>query len=258
MTVTGEGGASPHVAEAFAAHIAGPQESTALRLSHALHEIGETRRAELLRLFAERGQHTRPAPWWAADAVCHLSLDLPQAQGPGELWFDPLEVSIGLVEPWIRDPGTPPALYANIPLFHGWTTLDLVADWQLQGAHQIAHHIPAHLAHLTGEQADDYCKLFSKGITEWGSWSILLETYGRETCRRMWGSPIEQLGGFGPNEGEMEVLRLAEIHPGPPHENEALGEISDIIAMNLPFRTTASVQSGLWQGTGTLPRVWLG
>ncbi|MFV0459429.1 MAG: hypothetical protein ACK5MT_11750 [Actinomycetales bacterium] len=244
------------VAEAFAEHVSAPGEASANALATCLEGAGDSRRAGLLRAFARGGTATVAADWWLADSVCHLDLHLPEPGEQGEFWFDPLEVSVSLATPWVRERDQPEALDANVPAFYGWTSLETVTDWQLLGAHLVRPEIPGRLVDLSGEQADDYCRLFSKEITDWVSWSFLLSSYGRQACRRIWGVSGEQLGGFTAWEGEMEVLRLHEIHEGAPTDDEALGEVSDIVPLNLPFRTTASVQLGLWQGPGTLPRTW--
>ncbi|MFV0459428.1 MAG: hypothetical protein ACK5MT_11745 [Actinomycetales bacterium] len=243
-------------AAAFAEHIDGPGERSANALASALVALGDFRRADLLRAFAHGGVRTVPADWWWPGSVCHLDLDSPELSAAGELWFDPLEVSVSVATPWVREPNPAATESADTLAFYGWTSLEVVADWQLLGVHLVNRAIPGRLRELSGEQADDYCTMFSKEITRWGVWSFLLSTYGRQACRRIWGEPPEQLGGFTVWEGEMEVLRLHEIHEGPPTDDEALGEVSDIVPLNLPFRTTASVQLGLWQGPGTLLRTW--
>ena len=84
--------------DAFGRHLREPSSTTAVDVANALSEIGDDDRASLLTAFANRGPHTVPAPSWAGGGACHLSLDLPQNPAPGDLWFDPVDVSCSIAQ----------------------------------------------------------------------------------------------------------------------------------------------------------------
>ncbi len=243
------------LAEAFADHLRSRNSAAAERLAHRLAEAGEPRRAELLRDFARKGDHVVSADWWQPGARCHVSLGLPEAIG-SDLWFDPLEVSCTIVLPWLREPNTPRALYAHGLEFHSWISLEPVAPWQLRGAHDVVADVPPTGDEITGEQADSYCKLFSKGLVGPFEWLWLKEAYGMDVVNRMWGDADEQLGAYGSISGVVELVTYDEIVQWHAFDDYEPRETSELVVAGLPFRTTASVQLGLWSDARALPRTW--
>ena len=172
---------------AYAHHLRQRSSAGAEALADRLTDAGQTTRADLLRAFARQGDHMVSADWWEPGATCHVCLGLPEATSWGELWFDPLEVSCTIVLPWLRGPDSSPRLYANLPTFHSWISLEPVAPWQLRGAHDVVADVPPTGDEITGEQADSYCKLFSKGLVGPFEWLWLKEAYGMDVVDRMWG-----------------------------------------------------------------------
>ncbi len=243
------------LAHAFAEHLTARSSAAAMVLADHLAAAGEAARSELLRAFGQHGDRAVEAGWWAPGTRCHLSLGLPEDVRAGDLWFDPLEVSIALVEPWLRDPVYP--LAPDTPEFYGWVPIDAVTSWQLRGAHYVAEGIPQSGESITAEEADRYCNLFSKSLAGSRDWIFLREAYGMEVVTRMWGDPdADQFGSGGAVSGSIEWINLSELRQWPPHDDYEPREGSDLFEAGLAFRGSASYRIGLWAGHGALPRTW--
>lgn len=243
------------LAEAYADHLRERSSMTAEVLSDVLAGQGQTTRADLLRDYARHRDHVASAHWWEPGATCHVSLGLPLAAERGQLWFDPLEVSCTLVKPWLRNPAHPPEEYADTPLFSAWISLEPVASWQLHGAHVVLPAIPPPGEALFADQVDEFCALFSKGLVASNDWLDLKEAYGVDVVNRMWGEAKEQVGGYGATSSDVELLSYDEIMQWQAHGNHEPRETSTNLT-GLPFRTRASINSGLWTEAPALPRVW--
>lgn len=237
---------------AFADHLRNRNPAAAATLSTTLDVIGEGRRAELLTAFAAQGPHIAAADWWAPGTICHVSLDLPDGQGPDEVWFDPLEVSFAVARPW----KVIPERLVGSSTIHSWIALGVVAPWQLIGAHLLDPEVPGAVEGSTPNDASNYCGLFSKSLADSGDWQSIRSSYDLEVLRQLWGPDEEQLGGGGVESGSIEILSLAEIEEWQPDTRPYVRETKDFFDTSLPFRTHASVQQGLWVGEGALPRTW--
>ncbi len=243
-----------HVGSAFARHLREQTARACLDLAVRLVDLGDRQRAELLCAFVRDGDHVTDAAWWAPEARCFVSLDLPTEPRPGDLWFDPLELSYALIQPWLPSPEDVIGDAGDSPEFFAWTSLEPVASWQLLGAHEISSDIPQDPTGLTGEQATRYCTLFGKTLTGSSDWLYLKGTYGMAVVRRMWQNDSDQLGSYGAISGVVEIISLDEIAAAPVHGDWEARETSELIPVGLPFRTSATVDTGLWSGPRTIDR----
>lgn len=240
--------------EAFADHLREPSPEAAEVLAHRLTELGLSRRASLLQQFASSGSHVSDANWWAPGARCHVSLALPGAAVLGDLWFDPLEVSLALAVPWVRDADVSTNVYDNVPSLLGWASVSPVAAWQLRGARGVAPHVPDRLSVMTGEQACAYCALFSKVLLGSSTWMFLRESYGSDTVRRLWSDSELELGNYGRISGIVEYFSLPELLSWRSGSDFDVRGVSELEVVGLPFRSETVTQLGLWVGDDALPR----
>lgn len=244
------------IAESFAEHLQNPGESTALRLADELDRAGETERAQLLRSYAEAGEHEVSTGWWAPNSACQLSLDIPAPARQGQLWFDPFEVTVALLLPWPHRPDLP-ARFSERPPFFGWISLTTVQPWQILGAHLLVPELPARQADYTGEDAINCCVLFGKTTTGILDWLQLKKSFGEAILDRVWGdTEIEFAGGAGIS-GFVEIVTHDDLdrwgvdHPGAPPM------VDELDIHGYAFRSYASAQSAtLYRGAGSLARTW--
>jgi hypothetical protein len=165
------------------------------------------------------------AEWWQPGATCHLSLDLPESFSAGDLWFDPLEVSCGLIVPVAGQEATS----AHQPQrFDGWVSLEPVSPWQLYGAHLMDATLPSDLDIVTGEHAFRYCDLFSKLVADTFIWLPLRDTYGGDALARVWGEPHLEYGRGAATSGLVEVYSLDDLTRWRAGENFVPAETSEL------------------------------
>jgi hypothetical protein len=235
------------LAARYADHLVDPGTATAEHLVASLTEAQLTHAAELLAGFARNSDSPVSVPWWDRAARCHVCLTLPTDVRPGDLWFDPLEVTVSLAV-WdeVQGVGQP----------SGWMSLDPVTAWHVQGAHEVRPEIPVSDASITGGQAIAFCALFSKTPPGLMDWLQLKQTAGIATARRLWGEPAQQYGEGGSVSGTIEVLTPLDLDRWKLHGDWFPNTTSELTPLGIPFRTMASTDLGLWQGHGALSRTW--
>lgn len=246
--------------DAFADHLRHRCTDAALTLSHTLTEAGDDRRAGLLRAFAEHGPHTVAAPWWSATATCHLTLDLPAHPTPGDLWFDPLEVTCHLAQTYPDDlepSATTPPRQKKI---RSWFAVEAVTDWQARGAHAITLDTAPRIADFTANMAIRYSRLFNKALAGRTSWSLLVEEHGMTVALKVWGTARRQLGTFTSESSLCDVLTVANIENYAADPYAADNDVDEVVTSEhvagIPFRTLALVPYGVGHGPGELERTW--
>lgn len=243
------------VAACFADHLRRPSRTSALPLADELDRIGEFQRARSLREFAAQGDTYDLATWWETDASCHASMDLPAPQRLGQLWFDPLEVTFGLLTPWSGKSEEP--VHFPVPGdFLDWVSLTPVTEWQLLGAHLVDTRIPAHSSQVAAEDTVAYCALFGKTTLDIGGWLQLRDGYGQEVFSRVWGDEEIEYGGGAATSGFFELNCFTDILRGTREELLRPDMVDEMEPFGYPFRTAASIQLGLYTDQGTIPRVW--
>ncbi|MFV0457596.1 MAG: hypothetical protein ACK5MT_02310 [Actinomycetales bacterium] len=248
------------LADAFAHHLRDRSSTAAVRLAQNLAETGNDLRAGLLRSFAERGPHTVPATWWSETATCHLGLDLPVDPSPGDLWFDPLEVTCHLAQTYPHDRDRPDTGPRRETEFRTWFAVEPVADWQAWGAQVITRETAGRIADFTANMASHYSRLFNKALAGRVDWSLLVEEHGMAVALRVWGTAPRQLGTFTSESSVCDVLTVADLerYAADPYaaENSVDEEVTGDYVAGLPFRTTAVVPYGVGPGPGELQRTW--
>lgn len=247
--------ANHDAAHAFAAHLRDPGTLTARVLADRLDTLGDRLLAKLLRGFADRGRHQVPAEWWPTGSLCRLDLQAPtHGADVGDLWFDPLEVTVSLVVPWLPQPDDPPA---EAPTVTSWVALAPVTAWQLLGAGLVDSGIGSATTGLTGEQACAYADLFAKTPAGSMTWLLLKRAYGMGAVRQLWGADIPvQFGSGGTISGSLEHLTVEEIEGWELAESRQVREISAFAEAGFGFRTWVPGWGGLWEGEGSITRNW--
>lgn len=237
------------IAERFAEYLLDPGAATAVSLAESLdHDRSEPAlRARMLRAFAERGEHSVVADWWARDARCQVSLQPPAVHRPWHLWFDPLEVSFALLVPG-------PGGVQGAAGWRSWVSLTAVTDWQIVGAHRMASTLPTRPGDYSADDAAEYAGLFGKTVTSAREWVRLRDCYGQNVFRRLWGDHVIEYGSGSATSGLAEVTRLQDLlHDDPDRE---VTVVDELLAFGYAFRTSTDVRVGVDVGFGALPRTW--
>ncbi|MFV0457597.1 MAG: hypothetical protein ACK5MT_02315 [Actinomycetales bacterium] len=185
-------------------------------------------------------------------------MDLPVDPSPGDLWFDPLEVTCHLAQTYPDDPDKPKTT-ANRELA-SWFALEPVTDWQAMGVRVITSETASRVACFTANMAIRYAEVFGKALLGRHSWSQLVEEYGIAVALRVWGTAPRQLGTFTSESTFCDVLTVADLErfAADPYaaDDEVDEEVSGDYVAGLPFRTTALVPYGVGPGPNALARTW--
>lgn len=247
------------VGDAFAEYLQKRDGRHARLLAIGLASIGDTRRAEALRTFADHSTHTVPAGWWSTESACHISLELPSAPRPGDLWFDPLEASFFLGVPHVPDPRQPGVNYPDqpYPSWYGWIAIQPVTPWQMHGAHALNPEIPAEPAASTAIGAELFGELVGKSASDCLDWCSLCLAYDSETVLRVWGTHAAEYGLGSAGSGDYVRMDRSDIEVLDPHQPGIPQDVLRTEPLGLPFRTSIVTGIGfLTPADGALERTW--
>lgn len=243
---------------AFASHLRLRAMAQTRRFAAALADIDDLRRAEALRGFVDRGEHTVPAPWWSPGARCFVGLHLPVDYARGDLWFDPVEASFFLALPWMRAPREPGVVYPDRPQrkWFGWLAIEPVAQWQMRGASSLDLAIPQTHSGATAAGASHFSTLVGKSVCGSVFWNMLRRGYDDAMLRRLWSSEAEY-GRGGPSTADFVVLRRAQIEGWDVNSPGVPEDVSGEERLGLHYRTAVANDVGLLApDDGALEREW--
>lgn len=245
------------MATAFAAYLIEPGHYRVL--VRALDSAGLDGQGALLRAYwadgADSADGTLLGSVWAG-RQCALGLTPPADAAGGDLWFDPVEVSVMVLVPW------PAEQYAAWPMhvrqrmtrYVSWLSIDRTSAWQVRGWADATGGtgVPAELGNtgpalgLSGQTADSYARYFGKTFATYFAWRAVAAM--GSLGERLWPDNTPELTGYG-NEGEVTVHRRDQAL-SPEDDDEA--DDDDGIFGDWPplpgvaFRTQISNQLGLF------------
>jgi hypothetical protein len=246
------------VAAAFAAYLTDPARYEGLAL--ALASAGLEGQAALLRAFQAGVGSADASPLGAAWAgrQCGLGLTPPAEAAGGDLWFDPVEVTVMILVP------RPARQYAAWPAdvqqrmtpFVGWLAIAPARAWQVRGWADAAGGAgfpagPADTAPatgLSGQAAEAYAAYFGKSFADEFAWHGVAAM--SRLGVRLWPDRTPELTGYR-NEGEVRVLTRdqalsAEDDDTEDADREEDGIFHDFTPLpGVAFRTQVPSQLGL-------------
>jgi hypothetical protein len=252
-------------------------------LLSCLQQEGYELVAYLLKIYLDRGQTDLILQWkdkFLNGRKVWLGCGLPVGAEAGDLWFDPLELSVMTLLP--REPfgeDVDPRILARLTPFVSWMSLCPVAIWQFNAFLELAEIqiIESHgewdnelfkrdrpasknettiLSGFSSVEAKTYANWFGKGVADQEDWQAIHQHFPNDIFRLLWGEEDHiELGGFF-EEDYVILLREDTIFQDLDDEwdNEPeLGEKSMFIGKSQPlnavfFRTHVSTQIGLIEG----------
>ncbi len=241
------------LAAAFAAYLR--DRSTTPALAAALAEAGLPGHAGLLgRSGTVDGGLF--GPQWTGRS-CHLGPAPAAGAAPGDLWFDPAELTAMVLIPRPKAvyDSWPEAIRERMTPTVSWLAITPTEAWQVLGWAQVVGtsldladgRSPA--AGLSGWQADQYATFFGKALANRHDWAAVAETDLADTLWPPDNGP-ELMGYIG--EGEVLTLnRALAVVPDTDDEDEGDDDEDDGFLddaeplTGVAFRTHVSSQQGL-------------
>lgn len=235
----GDHTASDPLAAAFVGYLADRYAPAAQReLLAALRDHGRVLESALLQRFVSDGAYSARAgddagPW--AGRTMHVGWLPPSEPAAGELWWDPLELSLAVVLPSVAtEPG---ADHEPAPAFESWLSVGPVRGWQFSAFLALAGFTdsgvplrselplfdPARIlagapdeavTSLLQDEARLYAQWFGKVSATWWDWNAAAQHLPADQYDALWrGARREWAGDL--DEGECVVVspRSARLDP---------------------------------------------
>ncbi len=255
--------ATADLGRAYAAYLRRPSSSSAASVCQGLTAVGRTDLARALQGFVDEGAHIAPAPWWGPDATCEVRFSPPPAERAGQLWFDPLELTCFILNPYPQATDATDEQRERQPSLLSWVAMWPVTQWQLLAAHSLTRHGPsgpinAVQADTRGVDALAYTQLFDRVPTSALDWRALHANYGETGLRKLWGGAGRQFGGFGSISGYIETITLEHVLVWDWFDDTpdiAADEVDEWERLGLPFRSRAAIDEEP-VSDDTIQRVW--
>jgi hypothetical protein len=261
--------------QAYAAHLAGSGDASTL--AGLLREHGYLLDAHLLEQWAAGTSETTvdvDGLVWSG-RTARLGRQLPAQRAPGELWFDPLEVTTSILLPREFEEGYPAEVMERLTPYVGWLALRPTAVWQLAGMLEVAplkrrdvfYDIPkpafdaervlaapedTPARALVADEAVLYAAWFGKSVATAEYWEAAVATLSAEELASLWGANEREWANFI-NEGvratisrESVGLDLWDAYEADPDSDMFHADFAT--PADVGFRTAVSTQDGLHTG----------